>query len=529
MPTYQAVRRKAQPRSQVASTSTFVAPTKGWYVASPMAEAPEGTAYVLENAFPELFYVRARGGSVPWATGMGANVIALAPWNSGAQYKMFAITANGNIYDATVSGAVLPPVVTGLSTAADAIPSFMQFNGSGTEYLIIANGYDALQNYNGAAWNTAPAITGLTGNQLSYIWPYKGRIYGIERQSLHVWYLALQAIGGAATLLDLSTIFKLGGNLIAGGTWQMPTEKGDYSTNVFVTDLGEIAVYTGGFPGAADWSLQGVYQLAPPLGKNCLLQTGSDLAVATHDGIIPMSKATQLDRIALQNEAATQPIQGEWRDAVLDRLQLHGWQLILWPVRDMLIVNLPHKNSADRTQFVAHARSGAWARYTGWDASCFGLGGPYRTVMYYGTSDGRTMVAESGGADDGKPYTVTIWPSFSSLGGGAARKKFTLARPRIQTEFNLSIGVTAKVDFDISSPIPPIVSLGDVVGAQWDLAQFDVAVWPREFREIREWIAIPALGSYVSPVVQFVLQTNSDVDIRMTATDIQFETGNVIG
>lgn len=495
-----------------------------------MAEAPEGTAYVLENAFPELFYVRARGGATPWATGMGSNVRALAPWNNVAQNFLFAITADGKIYNVTSVGAVGAAVVTGLSTAADATPIYMQFGASGTEYLFIANGYDPLQSYNGTAWNTAPAITGLTGNQLSFIWPFKGRIYGIERASLRVWYLGLVAIGGAATLLDLATVFKLGGTLVAGGTWQMPTASGLYATNVFVTSLGEVAVYTGSFPGSADWELQGIYQLAPPIGPNCLLQTGADLAIATHDGIVPLSKAITLDRIALQNEAVTQPIQPEWVKAVLERLGLREWQMILWPVRDMLIVSLPHKNAADRTQFVVHARSGAWARFTGWDASCFGIAGPNRTVLYYGTSDGRTMVAESGGADDGKTYSTTIWSSYSNIGTGAVRKKTTFARPRIQTQFKLSVKMTIKVDFDTIPPSPPDVSIGIVSGGWvWGTGVWGSLVWPQEFAELQNWIAAPALGSYIAPCVQFTLQTASAVDVRLTAIDVQYESGNVMG
>jgi hypothetical protein len=31
---------------------------------------PKGTAYILDNAFPQLDYVRMRGGSAAYATGM---------------------------------------------------------------------------------------------------------------------------------------------------------------------------------------------------------------------------------------------------------------------------------------------------------------------------------------------------------------------------------------------------------------------------------------------------------------------------
>ena len=72
-------------------TKFLPAPTKGWYVGANLADAPEGTAYILDNAFPQLDYVRMRGGSVSYATGMAsANVSTLIPYNAAASSKFFA-------------------------------------------------------------------------------------------------------------------------------------------------------------------------------------------------------------------------------------------------------------------------------------------------------------------------------------------------------------------------------------------------------------------------------------------------------
>ena len=121
--------------------------------------------------------------------------------------------------------------------------------------------------------------------------------------------------------------------------------------------------------------------------------------IMTEDGIVPMSKVQTLDQIALQNVAVTQPIQPEWIKAVIERTGLVGWQVTLWSLQSMAIINLPKSSTADRTQFVVNARTGAWARYSGWDANCFAV---FNNSLFYGSSDGRVMQAETGSADDGQ-------------------------------------------------------------------------------------------------------------------------------
>ena len=52
-------------RVAVESPAVLPAPTKGWYVGANLADAPAGTAYILDNMFPQLDYVRVRRGSIP--------------------------------------------------------------------------------------------------------------------------------------------------------------------------------------------------------------------------------------------------------------------------------------------------------------------------------------------------------------------------------------------------------------------------------------------------------------------------------
>lgn len=507
------------------SKATFLpAPTKGWYVGDNLATPPKGTAYVLNNAFPQLDYVRMRGGSLAYATGMAnASVNTLIPYVSASSSKFFAV-CNGSIFDVSSAGPVGAAAVTGLNSSA--YMEYMQFTNTGATWIIAVNGVDAAQLYNGSAWVTAPAITGLSGGNLAFVWPFKNRIYGVQAASLSAWYLGVNSIGGAATQFDLSGIFKYGGYLLCGTSWAISSNSGLYEVCVFITSEGEVAIYDGLNPADTAWTLKGLYKIAKPLGRRSILKAGGDIAIMTEDGIIPMSSAMSLDQIALQNVAVTKPIAPAWRDAVVARQGLPGWQITTWPLQSMGIINLPKTSAGDATQFIANVRTGAWAKYLGWDANCFSV---YNNALYYGSSDGRVMQAETGGQDDGKNYTWTVFPSYTDLGSPANTKHIKLIRPRMQASFPVTPQVTIKVDFDTTLPTAPSASAAPATGALWDTAVWDVATWPPTLNDLSNWTDAEGFGSVISPVIQLSLSTSITPDVRLNSIEILYEVGNAVG
>jgi hypothetical protein len=527
---------KQEPRSQISQSRTIVAPIKGWYVGSPLALAPDQTAVLLENAFPEIDFVRARGGAVPFAIGMpNAPVNTLMPYRAGGGYKMFA-SCNGSIFDVSNIGAVGAPLVTGLNPSAPF--SYIQFSATGNQTLLAANGVDPVQLYNGTSWGTTPAITGLTGLPLNYLWVFQSNIWALQPQSLDAWYLPGSAIGGPISKFPMSPIFKRGGQLIAGGTWTIQLQGGQQFANIFVTDQGEVAIFSGTTP-ALSWSEQGVYQISPPLGARCLLQAGGDLAIMTTEGITAISQVESTDEIALQNKSVTIAIQPAWQEAVVARTGLTGWQILEWPLKTMVVVNMPQIPSSRNTQFIGNGRTGAWCRYVGWDAQCFEVGGPNLDELLYGTSDGRVMQGEFGGQDDGKPYTMTIFPSFTdmaktdygfpSLSQSAERKQTKMVRPRLQTMGAIRPQVTMRTDYDESIPLPPAPSSSPLVGAEWGVAKWGVDVWPQAQFLAQGWLPAFALGTTLSPVIQVTFGQLATPEVNLTATDVLFETGNLFG
>ncbi|QOZ15945.1 hypothetical protein XI02_13870 [Bradyrhizobium sp. CCBAU 21365] len=513
--------KRRPPPSQ---TAFLPAPTAGWYVGDNLSTAPPGTAYILDNAFPQQDYVRMRAGSLAYATGMvSAAVTSLIPYVNGTSSKFFA-SCSGNIYDITSGGVVGAPVQVGLNTTA--LVEYIQFTNAGATWLICVNGVDPAFMFNGTSWQTSPAITGLTGGNLAFVWPFKSALYGVQAASLAAWYLATNAIGGAATKFDLSGIFKYGGYLLCGTSWSISSNSGLYETNVFITSEGEVAMYDGLNPADTAWTLKGLYKIAKPLGRRCIMKAGGDIAIMTEDGIVPMSQVMTLDQIALQNVAVTKPIAPAWKNAVIARQGLSGWQITTWPLQSMGIINLPKATAGDATQFIANVRSGAWGRYLGWDANCFAV---YNNNLYYGTSDGRVMQAEVGGQDDGKNYTMTIFPSYTDLKSPANTKHVKMVRPRLQASYGVTPKVTVKVDFDTVAPLAPTASVPASTGALWDVALWDVAVWPPTLVDLSAWTDAQGFGAVVSPVLQLTLSTSITPDVRLNSTELLYEVGAPMG
>src|SRR5215203_1026452 len=378
-------------------------------------------AAMLENWFPTATGVRMRAGSELYATvGSDDPVTRLFVYSEGNNEKLFASTET-DIYDiTTVVDAEVSPVAA-VATLTGGDWSFVQFATSGGTFLRGVNGEDTPLVYDGSTWGTSPALTGMTAADLCYVWSYAERLFFIEKESLSVWYLAAEAIGGALSEFPMGGIFNLGGSLLFGATWSIESGDGPAARCVIVTTEGEVAVYDGVDPTTA--TLAGVYKVGRPLGTNAFIRAGGDLVIATELGLVPLSVAVQRDAAALSPSAVSYPIETEWNEAVGDRTE--PWHCEVWPTKQMVAVALPTGTTADPRWFVANARTGAWASYTGWDAACVRVFG---SRMFFGTPDGTVIEAEVSGMDQESPYTASCVPLFDDLKTPLSIKTAGLAR-----------------------------------------------------------------------------------------------------
>src|SRR6185369_252563 len=270
-------------------------------------------------------------------------------------------------------------------------------------------GIDTPLVYDGSTWSTSPAITGVTPQTLSNVWSYKNRLFFVEKDTQNAWYLSVDTIGGAASKFPLGGVFTRGGALLFGASWSIDSGGGLSEQCVFVSTEGEVAVYQGSNPGdAANWSKVGVYRIGKPRGPKAFIRAGGDLVIATDIGFVPLSVAVQRDIAALSPSAISYSIEEAWNDAVRDRSS-SNWHCEVWPTKQMVLVVLPTPASTQAQMFVANARTGAWALFTGWQGTCVALFGDR---LFFGSTGGRIVECEVTGTDQGAPYTATVVPLF---------------------------------------------------------------------------------------------------------------------
>ena len=293
------------PRGQVSRGYSMPAPVDGWDAVSPLARMDPRRAVVLDNWFPQPGYVELRKGHVRHVdTGVAAAAESLMAYHGLTANKMFAAVAS-KIYDVTIAGTATE-AVTGLASARW---QHINFATTGGDFLWIANGSDDPRYFNGTSWFTA-ALTGISAKDVIAPAAFKGRIWLTLDGQLDAFYLPVDSIQGAVSRFVLGALFTRGGYLMAIGTWSLDGGDGPDDYIAFLTSRGQVAIYSGSNPGGGgDFVLRGVYDIAAPIGRRCLLKMAGDLAVITVEGVLPLSKALITGKGAAENIALTKRIQ----------------------------------------------------------------------------------------------------------------------------------------------------------------------------------------------------------------------------
>ena len=243
----QALRNKGG-RGAVASVRGITAPWRGLNTRDRLEEQSTEFATVLDNFIAENGEVTLRNGFSEHATGMPADIETLMAYSAAGTQKLFAAAGSG-IYDVTSSGAVGAAAVSGLANARF---SHVMYGTTSGSYLVACNGADGVREYNGSAWSTA-TITGVAAADLNFVTEHKGQLWFIEKDSLSLWYLATNAIAGAATEFPVGTLCKDGGTLVAASSWSLDAGDGQDDLFVLVTSEGEVLIYGGTNP-ASDYA-----------------------------------------------------------------------------------------------------------------------------------------------------------------------------------------------------------------------------------------------------------------------------------
>lgn len=372
---------------------------------------------------------------------------------------------------------------------------------------------------NGVA--SSVTITNIATASLSQVWLFKERLFFVEKNTTSAWYLPVESIGGAASEIDLGSVFARGGSLLFGATWSLDSGSGLDDVCIFVSDQGEIAVYEGTDPSSVNtWGLIGVYDIAVPLNKHAFFKAGGDLAILTEDGIVPVSEALRKDRAALQAVAITYPIEDAWQDAIANRTTEYPISATLWQSQTLLLVGTPAKVNNVNVSFLANARTGAWGRVTGWDVRCSAVSGD---KLYFANSAGKVLAADSGGNDDGAAYTGVYVPKFTPSEQLRSVNAAGLTyRANERADFDLAAHSDYQVDA-IAPPAPFVTQSGDVWGTGvWGTFQWGSNTAKETFTT---WQTAYANGYALAPSLAITSNQAGKPVFEILAARLRFESG----
>ena len=517
-----ALRRPQLAQRNRAKAVSLAAPIGGWNARDAIGAMDKADAVTLENFWPGTTSVILRYGYSAFSQGLGAQVETVMSYAGSTTSKLKAITSAGSVFDCTAGGAVGAAELSGLSNGRW---QHVNFTTSGGSYLTMVNGANLYRVYDGTAWHVdgdGPPydITGVTSSELIGLHVFKNRQWFVQVGTLKAWYLPVNAIGGAAAALDMSSLCQMGGFLMAGATWTIDAGYGVDDYNVWVTSNGEVLVWRMTDPTDPNSIfLVGIWRLGSPVGRRCFQKYKGDLLLVCQDGLVPLSGALQSSRFN-PRVALTDKIQYAMSTAVTNYGSNFGWQVQYYPKQNQLYMNVPVATGSQQ-QYVMNVINGAWCNFTGWAANCFEI---FNDALYFG-SNGTVCKAWDTNADAGSAINAVGLQAFSYWGNATLIKRCTMMRPTLYTNGSPSISGSVNYDFDLSNTGAAPLSVLPTIYGTWDSGVLDTAVWGATVDLQKQWQGAVGQGYAVAPRLEV---SSNGIQVQWVATDIVFEAGGIL-
>lgn len=509
-------------RNAVVGTVNAPAPVGGLNTRDAEATMQPIFATVMENFWPQERFLGIRKGWQAHLTGLAKQVEHLAAWRGPTSSKLFAFTDDG-AFDATTAGAAGATVKA--LTSGEVVST--NFNVSGGAYLFCVNGVDDLCHYNGTTWTTVATYTVGAGpatvdtDKFSYVQAHQRALFFVEKDSLNFYYLPINQISGAINLFPLGALFSKGGKLVAMGSWTVDGGSGVNDLAVFLTSEGQAAVYQGSDPSdASKWSLQGVYDVGRPLGKQPLANLGGDLLILTAYGLMSMAKVLRAG-FANEKTTYTELVSARYRDYVRAYESRQGWKVAINQSLNLLLINVPNSTPRGHTQLAMNLITNAWTEFTGWDTIGWELFG---SDLYagFGTTVGKVWTNTD---DNGTRIPCFVQCAWNYLGKRTKIKNLSLLRFLIRLGGAIRLSAGVDTDFKLGYEWQTVTNLNENL-ARYDEDEWDTAAWASLPDMRLDWLTLACQsGHCLAPRLRVFA---GDCTFEWSAIDYAFTEGGVM-
>lgn len=236
------------------------------------------------------------------------------------------------------------------------------FNAPGGGYTFFFNGVDTPKVFNAGVWSAVSFGGTCVPQDLFQALVYRRRLYMADKNALRFWYFPVDAVTGVEVVYNCGTVFSKGGKIVAMATLSIDGGNGPDDYLLVYTSTGQMAVFSGSDPAAADWRIVGVFEVGIPAcgtlpQPKVLCKFGGDVLVYTMAGIFPMSEIIRgRDRSVVKSISHNV-------DPVLTYILQNttisqNSTLTLITSQDLLLATTP----TDGT-FALNLRTGAWCRF----------------------------------------------------------------------------------------------------------------------------------------------------------------------
>tara|TARA_R110000803_G_C11989465_1_gene321786 strand:+ start:8476 stop:10131 length:1656 start_codon:yes stop_codon:yes gene_type:complete len=498
-------RRQAVKRTPpVAKANTVIAPIGGIDATTILSSGDPLFSIYSINLLPAEFGLQVRKGYREWQinldNGAGISVNTMIPFggldDDATDDRLFAVTNEG-IWDVTIAEAAPSLEVTFADQTAEAgYGVFVHTTTIAQEELVFyADSKNGLHQYSaGTGLWTIPAITGtgapspaedLVIGNVNFITSHNGRLWLIEENKSKAWYLAVDAVAGAADEFFFGPKMPHGGNLAGLFPWTIDSGTGIDDYLVAVGRAGDILPYRGTDPGSADgWELSGKWFIgAIPKGPKIATQDGGDLNILSAYGLTSMNElvvGTDGKNAAAADE--TKKISLLIKNAMEQSRTDDGWDVSMVKGVSSMIITQPQLDNGNYVQFVRHTTTQGWGLWRQVPISGFD---EWQGKVYFGTKDLRIAVMDvpvdnllitPTAPINGDSIDFSILTSYQDFGEPGLHKRGKYARP-----YFLSISAPAsttkfRYDYDLRE----VLNVGAdpaTTGSEWDVGMWDDALW----------------------------------------------------
>jgi len=522
-------------KPQVSGSTTVQAPTGGLNAFNPISNMPETDAVIMRNFFPEAFGCRVRRGYVQHATGFAGEVCSVLPYTPSVgarkiygvdQYGAYDISMPGDIAGHAVAWASTNPWWQSTNMSNPSGTHMVAFNGTDDGVIINSSGMHRLVVGTVAANYT---WVGIDPKKLVVPIVHQHRLWAVEVESTRAWYLPPEQVWGTAKFFDFGANFSQGGFLQTLAIYTQDSGYGPDDYLAAISSAGEIVLYKGTNPeSSTDWALVGVFFVGATFTRRCTAKFGGDVAVLTEYGMITISTLAKPDNTSVLDNALSQKIQTLISEVVVEGSYRVGWNMLLFPTANMMLINVPGIVPSQTLQLVYNTITKAWGQFQGMSANCFqGVG---NTLMFGG--DGVVYRAWEGYMDNvlldttgGIPIVAECQQAFSYFDLPGANKHFKMFRPTFVFSGKFKYKAGANMDFDFAT-LPAPAAFGTSNFGVWnDTLWDDGSVWSGGSQSSKQWASIIGIG--YAAAIRIAVETTSET--LWVSTDWLIEKGGVAG